>query len=165
MTGSMRGPAQARVTISSRCRDPSCRGRLRMSITRPGTDSTQCPRCGAPFQIDADAELAETGRVRGCTVCEGGEFFIRKDFPQRLGLLLVIVFAVVASVFYFQERIVATFATLAALVVIDAVIYLFVARVTVCYRCRAEYRGVAYNPGHASFDLATSEKYDSASRG
>jgi len=32
--------------------------------------------------------------------------------------------------------------------------------VTVCYRCRAEYRGNAYNPGHAGFDLATSEKYN-----
>ena len=72
---------------------------------------------------------------------------------------MVIVFGLVASVFYYFENVVATFAILASLVVIDAAIYLFVGKVTVCYKCRAEYRGLAYNPHHEAFDLATSEKY------
>ncbi len=53
----------------------------------------------------------------------------------------------------------ATFAVLAALVVIDAARYLLVGKVTVCYSCRAEYSNTAYNPKHQGFDLATSEKY------
>jgi hypothetical protein len=92
-------------------------------------------------------------------VCGGKEFFIRKDFPQRVGLAVVVVFGLIATIFYYQRSIVASFATLAAAVVIDALIYFFVGRVTVCYRCRAEYRNVAYNPDHEGFDLATSEKY------
>lgn len=73
---------------------------------------------------------------------------------------MVVVFGLIATVFYFRENIVATFATLFALVVIDAIIFLFVGRVSVCYKCRAEFRQVAYNPDHGGFDLATSEKYD-----
>jgi hypothetical protein len=95
-----------------------------------------------------------------CVVCGGQEFFIRKDFPQRLGLALVVVCALVASVFYYYENIPATFAALGTLVVVDTVIYFFVGKVTVCYKCRAEYRGLAYNPDHQGFDLATSEKYE-----
>lgn len=72
---------------------------------------------------------------------------------------MVVVFGLIASVFYFFENIIATFATLGLLVAIDAAIYLFVGKVTVCYKCRAEYRGLAYNPEHEPFDLATSEKY------
>lgn len=109
--------------------------------------------------MNVSGELA-AGRVESCPVCHGTEFFIRKDFPQRLGLLMVVVFGLIASVFYYFQNIVATFSTLGSLVVVDALIYLFVGRVTVCYRCRAEFRGVAYNPDHGGFDLATSEKYD-----
>ena len=96
-----------------------------------------------------------------CLHCGGTEFFLRKDFPQKLGLALVIVFGLIASVFYYYERVLATFATLAALVVVDAIIYLFVGKVVVCYKCRAEYRGIPYNSRITGFDLATSEKYRS----
>lgn len=112
--------------------------------------------------MTVDQGLARDGDVRQCAACSGTEFFIRKDFPQKLGLMLVILFGTVASVFYYFENVPATFGTLASLVVVDAAIYLFVSRVSVCYRCRAEYRGVAYNPDHQGFDLATSEKYDPA---
>lgn len=91
--------------------------------------------------------------------CGGTEFFVRKDFPQKLGLAFVVIFGLIASVFYYRQRVIATYSTLAALVLIDAVIFLFVGKVVVCYKCRAEYRGAAYNSRLAGFDLATSEKY------
>ncbi len=75
-------------------------------------------------------------------------------------MVLVVVFGLIATYFFYHRNIIATFATLAALVVIDAALYIFVGKVTVCYRCRAEYRGVRYNADHKGFDLATSEKYD-----
>lgn len=114
--------------------------------------------------VTVDEKLM-SGDVDRCAACGGVEFFIRKDFPQRIGLSLVIVFGLVASVFYYFENIPATFGALLALVVIDAAIYWIVGRVTVCYRCRAEYRGCVYNPDHHGFDLATSEKYKPASMG
>lgn len=146
-------------TIAPRCPGRTCRARLPRQSALAGSYACACPRCGESVTLNVSDELA-AGRVESCPVCRGSEFFIRKDFPQRLGLLTVIIFGVVASIFYYFHNVVATFATLGSLVAVDALIYLFVGRVTVCYRCRAEFRGVGYNPDHGGFDLATSEKYD-----
>ena len=145
--------------IRYRCRDPLCRAWNQATVITDTLIPT-CATCGKPARIDAVPSLAVAGPITQCVVCGGREFFSRKNFPQRFGLGLVIVFGLIASIYYYFENIPATFATLGSLVVIDGVIYLLVGKVTVCYRCRAEYRGVAYNPEHLGFDLAASEKYD-----
>lgn len=85
---------------------------------------------------------------------------MRKDFPQKLGLAVVIVagaaFLALAArphTFYLGVWV------LVAAVVIDAVIYSRVGKVTVCYKCRAEFRGQTLNPSHEPFNLAEAEKY------
>jgi len=84
--------------------------------------------------------------------------FIRKDFPQRLGVAVVIVFGL-AAIYYFSISVLIAWSILAAAVLIDLVIYAFLGKVTTCYACRAEYRKCPLNPAHEGFDLATSEKY------
>lgn len=148
------------ILISHRCPKALCLGRMRTEADRAGRVETRCPQCDESVILEVDSELSAARVVRQCALCPGREFFIRKDFPQRLGLTLVILFGIIASVFYYLENILATFAVLGALVAIDAAIYLFVGKVTVCYRCRAEYRRAAYNAEHEGFDLAASEKYD-----
>jgi hypothetical protein len=100
--------------------------------------------------------------LSACPQCGCGELFVRKDFPQKLGLGIVVVagasFLVLAAwreLFYIGVMI------LAAAVVVDAVLYMVVRKVTVCYRCRAEYRDVPVNPEHEGFELAVGEKYRS----
>ena len=44
-------------------------------------------------------------------------------------------------------------------VVVDAALYLLVGKVTVCYRCRGEFREVPVNPEQGGFELAVAEKY------
>lgn len=126
-----------------------------------GSFEAECGGCARGTPLTIPAKCIEERKVEPCLVCGGWEFFIRKNFPQNLGLTVVIIFGLAASVNYYFENVVATYACLASLVVIDAAIYLLVGRVTVCYKCRAEYRGVHYNPLHKPFDLATSEKYGS----
>jgi len=147
------------ILITHRCPKADCRHRIRTPIERSGRFETTCPACGQVVILNVDADLLTQRVVRRCALCPGREFFIRKDFPQKLGLIFVILAGLIASVFYYEENVPATFATLGAMVLIDAAIYLLVGRVTVCYRCRAEYRRVAYNADHQGFDLATSEKY------
>lgn len=147
------------IRIALRCPKAPCGGRVRAGIDRAGRIDAVCPRCREPIALTVPDELIESGKVEKCAACPGREFFIRKDFPQRIGLLLVIIFGLIATWFFYQRDIIASFATLVTLVVIDALIFLFVGKVTVCYRCRAEYRGFVYNPDHEGFDLATSEKY------
>jgi cell division protein FtsW (lipid II flippase) len=95
-----------------------------------------------------------------CPHCGCRELFVRKDFPQKLGLAIVIV-AAVAFIVLAASR--TTFwigaLVLVAAVVVDLVLYLFVPRITVCYRCRAEFRDVPVNPEHEGYDLAVGEKY------
>ena len=95
-----------------------------------------------------------------CPKCGCADLFVRKDFPQKLGLAIVVVAAVAFLALASRPRYFYLGAlVLAAAAIADAVIYLFVGRVTVCYRCRAEFRDVPVNPNHEAFELAVAEKY------
>jgi hypothetical protein len=97
-----------------------------------------------------------------CPMCGCRDLFIRKDFPQKVGIAIVISAALVFIMLASRRS---TFwvgaCVLVASAVIDGLLYLFVPRVTVCYRCRAEFREVPINPAHHGFELATAEKYRS----
>src|SRR3954462_11995592 len=98
--------------------------------------------------------------LKTCPKCGGRDLFIRKDFPQKLGLSIVVIAAVsflvlAASRRYFYLG--AIVLLVAALV--DAALYWFVPTITVCYRCRGEFRDVPVNPEHHGFELAIGEKY------
>ena len=98
--------------------------------------------------------------LSACPKCGCTDLFVRKDFPQKLGLAIVVVAAVAFLALASRPRYFYLGAlVLVAAVVIDAAIYLFVGKVTVCYRCRAEFRNVPVNPEHEGFDLAVAEKY------
>ena len=95
-----------------------------------------------------------------CPACGCRDLFTRKNFPQKLGLaivvmaaLLFIYFAAEPSTFYIGALI------LAGAVIFDALLYLFIPKITVCYRCRAEFKDVPINPKHEGFELAVGEKY------
>ena len=98
--------------------------------------------------------------LTACPKCGCADLFVRKDFPQKLGLAIVVVAAVAFLALASRPRYFYLGAlVLVAAVVIDAAIYLFVGKVTVCYRCRAEFRSAPVNPEHEGFDLAIAEKY------
>jgi hypothetical protein len=85
--------------------------------------------------------------------------FVRKNFPQKLGLLLVILAALAFLLLAARRE---TFwiggMILAIAAGIDVLLYALVPKITVCYRCRAEFRG-PINPKHGGFELAVGEKY------
>ena len=99
------------------------------------------------------------GVLESCPVCGSEELYIRKDFPQRLGVLLVVVVGLASIGFFARGELLWALGVLVALVMVDLAIYHLVPQMTVCYRCRAEFRDVPTNPAHAGFDLATAEKY------
>ena len=95
-----------------------------------------------------------------CPQCGCRDLFIRKDFPQRLGLSIVVIagvsFLVLAA---FPRFFYVGCAILLAAVLIDFVLYFFVRKITVCYRCRSEFPNEPVNPTHGGFELAIAEKY------
>ena len=104
----------------------------------------------------------QTDALNACPNCGCRDLFVRKAFPQKIGLTVVVVagitFLALAArrgTFY-----VGVWVLLAAAAV-DAVLYLVVPKVTTCYRCRADFPGVPLNPAHGPFELAVAEKYRS----
>lgn len=101
--------------------------------------------------------------LEACPQCGCRDLFVRKDFPQKLGLAIVVAaglgFLALAAnphTFYLGVWV------LLAAVLVDGVLYFFVPKITVCYRCRAEFRRIPINPKHEGFELSVAEKYRGA---
>jgi hypothetical protein len=92
-------------------------------------------------------------------VCPSVDLFVRKDFPQRLGVALVVVGIVASSIAWGFGRPLETFAILFATALADVVLYLVVPDALMCYRCGAEYRSVPGQERHGAFNLETHERH------
>ncbi len=136
---------------------PSCDAHVR---TYPEMDDTQmdCPACGVTVEFPTGA--TEGGKLHQCLVCPCQELFLRKDFPQRVGVTIVVIGFVLSCIFWYFYSVWWTFASLFAVAVIDLLLYLFVGEVLTCYRCGAMYRGLSGGvDNHGPFDLETHERF------
>jgi hypothetical protein len=135
---------------------PACHQTVRCQFSDEST-RLACPRCAQTVAIPSDAVADQ--RVDRCLVCPSTEMFVRKDFPQRLGVALVIVGFVASSVAWAYYQVLLTFAILFATALVDLVLYLTMGQSLMCYRCGAQYRDVSNMEAHGAFDLATHERY------
>lgn len=94
-----------------------------------------------------------------CLACPSTDLFVRKDFPQRLGVAIVVVGIVGSSIAWGYSLLLATFAILFATALIDVVLYLIVPDALMCYRCGAQYRLAEGMSRHGAFNLETHERY------
>ncbi len=106
-----------------------------------------------------DRAVDERGQLRRCPVCGCRELFSRRDFPQRLGLVIVILAALAATVLFALGQVALSIMVLAGTVAIDAVILLVTGRCLVCYRCRSEFRDLKIERCYPGWDLSIGEKY------
>jgi predicted RNA-binding Zn-ribbon protein involved in translation (DUF1610 family) len=144
------------MRIQSICQNTACRRRIESDPLQPNT--FVCPVCGWPQTVRL-ANTYTSGVISVCPCCGGDELYVRKDFPQKVGLITVLIVAGASCYLFAKGQLLWALGILLVMVIIDFLIYLLVPRLTVCYRCRAEFRGVRINPEHHGFDLATAEKY------
>jgi hypothetical protein len=85
--------------------------------------------------------------------------FVRKDFPQVVGVAVVIFGGIASSIAWYFYRVYLTFGILFAIAAIDVLLYKIVGESLTCYRCHAQYRGVAGLKRHGAFELETHERY------
>ncbi len=140
------------------CPEPECPALIEFEPLAVCDGNIECPRCHAQHSVTVDDAVRADGPLERCPRCGGQELFTRKDFPQALGLAIVAVAGIVSCV-YLESLGFYAIGVLAAAALFDAILYALIRKVTVCYRCRAEYRKLTVNPAHQAFDLATSEKY------
>jgi hypothetical protein len=122
----------------------------------PGSEAIRCGRCGRNIGLTLSAAVQEDRAVDVCPLCEGRDFYVRKDFDQKLGVAIVAIGGLISAAFYWLGWDLFTYGTLAATALVDLAIYGRVGTVTVCYRCHTEFRGV-YRRDAPAFDLHTAD--------
>ena len=135
---------------------PGCHQSVREPVSAEST-ALDCPNCHQQIAIPAKAITG--GRIHQCLVCPSIDLYARKDFPQRLGVALVVVGFIGSSIAWANYRVFWTFAILFATALIDLLLYVVMGESLTCYRCGAQYRGFEDIELHGGFDLETHEKY------
>ena len=134
---------------------PQCDAGLPVRAADPPA-AIKCGRCGRDIPLSFSGALREDRGVDRCAVCDGPDFYTRKDFDPKIGLAVVMVGALISAVFYWYERDLIAYSILAGAALIDLVVYGRLKDLTVCYRCHSEYRG-AYPRTAPAFDLHTAD--------
>lgn len=143
------------MNIVARC--PKCDAALPVDASKPDAPETiTCGACGREIPLALTPAIRADDAVDRCPVCNGGDFYIRKDFNPKLGLTIVAIGAGISAVFYWFKRDLIAYSILAAATLIDLVIYGRLMEVTVCYRCHSEFRG-GYKRTASAFDLHTAD--------
>ena len=135
---------------------PACHESAREQIS-DASIALDCPHCHQQIAIPAKAINGK--RLNRCLVCPSTDLYARKDFPQRLGVALVILGFVGSSIAWANYQVVWTFAILFATALVDLVLYIVMGESLTCYRCGAQYRGFEEIEIHGGFDLETHERY------
>jgi hypothetical protein len=137
---------------------PGC-GAVNHVPSLESAETVGCRQCGTRRPLHRDP--IEEGQLLACPWCATTDLYIQKDFPQGLGLFIVIVGFVISTVFWYFEMPIVTYLVLLASALLDMVLYYRVPDVTICYRCLSQVRGPGSNPGarFRPFDLAIGERY------
>jgi hypothetical protein len=135
---------------------PECEQTVRVPLAAE-TIHFVCSHCGRQIQIPEKAIAA--GRIHRCLVCPSTELYARKDFPQRLGVALVIAGFIGSSIAWAKYHVLWSFAILFATALVDLTLYLVMGESLTCYRCHAQYRGFDDIEQHGGFDLSTHERH------
>ena len=115
-----------------------------------------CPHCD---RVYAWREHFRQDRLDGCPVCGCHELYVRKNFSQRLGVAIVALGVLLSSIAWGYHLLFVTYGILFSTALIDVILYFAVSNMLQCYRCQAEYRGLAALADHEPFVLETHERY------
>lgn len=141
------------MQVTARC--AGCHGALPFDAAA-APQRIRCGRCSREMAVNASEAVRSDSAVDRCPICEGGDFYVRRDFDPKVGLAFVIAGALISAVFYWFNLDLIAYSILAAAVVVDLIVYRRLGDVTVCYRCHAEFRG-SYPRTAPAFDLHTAD--------
>ena len=141
------------MQILARC--PKCAAGLPVRGDEPAA-AIACGGCGREIPLNISDAVRADRAVDRCPVCDGADFYGRKDFDPTIGLTVVIIGAVISGVFYWFGRDLIAYSILASAALIDLIVYGRLKDLTVCYRCHTEFRG-GYRKTASAFDLHTAD--------
>lgn len=133
---------------------PNCE---RPNVEREPLAGVRCGQCGWSRAVPED--VVRDGRPEECLVCGCGDLWRQKDFPVRLGLLMVGLGALGSTVAWLYYEPLWAIGILMAFALVDLLLFLFMPDVLVCYRCGARHRYAALDESVPHFNLEIAEKY------
>jgi len=141
------------MNVAFRC--PQCHEISRAEFSAE-TEAISCSHCQQNWPTTG---AVQNDKLLRCLICPSTELFIRKDFSQSLGIGIVVSGIILSSIFWAYHKPYWTYGVLFATALIDVVLYFAVGNLLQCYRCQAQYRGIAGLENHAGFNLETHEKH------
>jgi hypothetical protein len=135
---------------------PECQ-QLRRAGVAAGVTAVTCDGChwSRPKREDDPDDAAP----QRCLVCGCDDLWRQKDFPQRLGLAMVALGAILSTIAWAYHLPATALGVLLAFALVDLLLFTFMKDVLVCYRCHARYRNVNFRHDHLRFNLETAERY------
>ena len=137
---------------------PDCGSRLLISAVEV-TAAITCGGCTRPITLAISQKLREDREVDSCPVCEGHEFYVRKDFDPKLGLAVIVAGVILSMGFYWYGMDLIAYGVLGAAALLDFLVYQRLGDLSVCYRCHTEFRGT-YERTAPFFDLHTADELE-----
>lgn len=137
----------------------------------------QCPVCQSP---NIEVVSSETSRLacvsqdwsrevtaadikddnpKRCLCCGNPDLWRQKDFPQALGLLMVLAGGILSTIAWAYMEPAIALGILLGFAAIDMVLYAVMKDVLVCYRCSARHRKANIDDDHPRFNLELNERY------
>jgi hypothetical protein len=135
---------------------PSCQ-HSRREVVAADSGAITCEGCRWTRAIRA-GDL-EGNLPQKCLVCGCDDLWRQKDFPQRLGVAIVALAALVSTIAFALYMPLTALGVLLAAALIDMLLFALMPDVLVCYRCAARYRDVGIHEDHPRFNLETAERY------
>ena len=107
-----------------------------------------CEHCGADLALAGlggdPRAVDDAGGIWACCKCGHPELFTRRDLPQKIGISVVVIAAILAPF--------TNYLSLAAAAIIDCILFFAMPSVATCYICLTEHRGYAPQPTHPRYD-------------
>jgi rRNA maturation protein Nop10 len=129
---------------------PRCGGAVELRLL-PETSAARCPRCGGETPLPEAADAVACGRVEVCPVCGSSDLYAQRDFNRTLGLVLAGVGLLLGPF--------TMWISVGVAVALDALLYLLVPTVAICYACNAQFRGLAKAARPGGFEIAIHDAY------
>jgi hypothetical protein len=117
----------------------------------PARTSAPCPACGRETPFPEAAALAPGRLPAACPVCGSDDLYVQRDFNRALGLAIAGVGLVLGPFTSWISTVVA--------IAVDALLYVTVPLVAVCYACNAQLRGFRKDEAPEAFDIAVHDAY------
>lgn len=117
----------------------------------PEVGSLTCPTCEHETTLHDVPELLDSAPISPCPVCGSTDFYWQRDFNRALGIFIVVVGCVLGPFTSWISVVIA--------VAIDALLYVIVPSVVICYACNAQVRRFTEEQRPEAFDIAIHDVY------